>query len=499
MTIECVREALRSDQPAVVVEAPAGCGKTFEAALLASDLATTLSPGRQILLLAHTNAAVQEFSRHTECVGRAVRVATIDSFCLHLLEPYAACFDFPVPLHRHVGPGTGRIDFAELAPKAAEMLRRCPRVSRVLGIHYPMIILDEHQDARPDQHEVARRIAEAGGSRLRIFGDPMQAIYERHGTESVNWEDVVRESGGRLELITPHRWNDAPELGRWIMLAREALQAGRRLPLEELPQSVRVTRVSNMADAQFGRILPNFVSGPLHRSLDRAEGRVAVLTYSNRAVRDIDICAAGRLVINEGADFERAYIALEQASAAAGSPQQLAGVLMDLVQEISIGLDAGKRTTINNGLQRDRIIHRSRVVGPLLNCLERLYERPTPAGFCAAAGAILDGPPEWLSIRLPGVLRVLSRIRPHDDNPFEALDATIAAGKLRPFHPTLMASTVHKSKGMEFDHVCICPFSASHFPNNDFGRRLIYVALSRARRTIEIIAPGLGPSPLLGP
>lgn len=110
MTIERVRAALRSDTRTVIVEAPAGCGKTFEAARLATDLVPTLPVGREILLLAHTNAAVQEFARRTHGVRRAVRVATIDAFCLQLLEFYAAAIDLPVPLRRHVGLGGAVLD-----------------------------------------------------------------------------------------------------------------------------------------------------------------------------------------------------------------------------------------------------------------------------------------------------------------------------------------------------------------------------------------------------
>ena len=71
---------LRSEEPNVVVVAAAGCGKTYEAASLAIDLLNAAS-GCSVLLLAHTNGAVQEFARRTDG-ERARPCSTIDAFCL---------------------------------------------------------------------------------------------------------------------------------------------------------------------------------------------------------------------------------------------------------------------------------------------------------------------------------------------------------------------------------------------------------------------------------
>jgi superfamily I DNA/RNA helicase len=59
-------------------------------------------------------------------------------------------------------------------------------------------------------------------------------------------------------------------------------------------------------------------------------------------------------------------------------------------------------------------------------------------------------------------------------------------------------STVHKAKGLEYDHVMIGNFSAAHFGDDEMSRRIAYVALSRARRSITLLVPEQQPSPLLG-
>jgi hypothetical protein len=50
---------------------------------------------------------------------------------------------------------------------------------------------------------------------------------------------------------------------------------------------------------------------------------------------------------------------------------------------------------------------------------------------------------------------------------------------------------------LEYDHVLIGNFSASHFGNDEMSRRVAYVALSRARRSITMLVPADQPSPLL--
>jgi len=111
MTLETVRRALRSPVRNVLVEAAGGCGKTYEASELAADLGRDLPEGSEVLLLAHTNAAVQEFTRRTRGAGARVRSTTIDACCLDLLSPYAQRLALATPLRRWVGIGAGRIPF----------------------------------------------------------------------------------------------------------------------------------------------------------------------------------------------------------------------------------------------------------------------------------------------------------------------------------------------------------------------------------------------------
>ncbi|HYH17984.1 MAG TPA: UvrD-helicase domain-containing protein [Azospirillum sp.] len=500
MSLADLRRGLRSAAPTVLVEAPAGCGKTYEAADLARDIVDELPPGGQVLLLAHTNAAVQEFSRRTQGLRSCVRVTTIDSFCLELVEPYAAALGLPTPLRRAIGPGRDRIGFGQLAPKAMELLTRAPTIARLAAARHPLIILDEHQDARPEQHAVIRRIADVGAVRLRIFGDPMQAIYERGDERSIGWDEIEREADLRFRLGIPQRWRDAPDLGDWIMFARAELCSGRPLPLRECPPCVRVVRVPDLPDPGFGRGLPHLLSQPLQSFLRRrVDGRVAILARRNAFVWGLHMAAYRGVVVNEGSDCENAYWALDQAMAAVGNPEGLSAVLVALLDRISNGMTAARQRALAKALGEQGIaVGRNQEMRAFMLAFQPIYDDPGLCAFCAVAGAILRSPPEWLTIRLPEALRLLGQLRPADgEDPRDALDATIMARKQAPRRPTRSVGTVHKAKGWEFDHVLIGGFSASHFADDLQGRRLAYVALSRATRSVEILVPGMAPSPLV--
>lgn len=500
MSLAAVRAALHSEMRNVLVEAPAGCGKTYEAAELATTIGSQLNSGREVLLLAHTNAAVQEFARRTRHAAARVRATTIDAFCVDLLAPYAAAIGLPTPFRRSVGLGTGRIPFSELAPKTVELLTRCPTISKLLAYRYPFIILDEHQDASANQHAVVATIQRSGRCLVRVFCDRMQAIYESGTGHAITWDHLLAESDEVVVLETPQRWRDEPELGVWIQRARTELKAGNPLPISEAPRSVRVSSLAGVQCAGFGRGNAGALAGPLQRALRNCTGSAAVLSRHNNHVWSLHVAAGGRLKLNEGAEFQDAYTLLEDVVAADGNPSGMATCLVDHLASVSSGLDQAKRSTIASALMPDRIEYgRNRILLGFLQQLGQLYERPDLWGFCEVVRQIVNAPPEWMTIRMPMSMRLLAQIRPvAGDNSAECLDEVIA--RLKAVAPRLQrsASTVHKAKGLEFDHVFVGNFSAAHFGNDELSRRIAYVALSRARKSLTFLVPANNPSPLLG-
>jgi DNA helicase-2/ATP-dependent DNA helicase PcrA len=492
------RAAIRSDLPRVAIEAPAGCGKTFEAVGGAGALSQGFPDGRELLLLAHTNAAVGEFRRRVRQSGVRVRACTLDAFALEIVARYAQPLGLPAPVVP--GDGPNQVAFRDLAPKAVELLRRAPTLARAIGRHYPVVFVDEHQDTRVEQHELIMLIVEAGGARLRTFADPMQAIY---GIDPlVDWDHHCREADRVERLEDPHRWEEEPQLGEWIMLAREAMRNGRVLPLGSSPGCVRELRVRELTDVRnpSSRQVQPALLGPLNGVVRGLEGSVAVLTRYNAHVRGLNSSLRGSVVIQEGAEFRPAYTALGRAEDSLGDRQAMALALIDLLAETCTGLTKDHMRQLDDSLLPDSIDRgRRQRIRPLLDCLEPLYATPDLDAWCRALACILTHPPDWLRIDLPLNLQVVAQLHPSDEDSARVL-LDIATRRRREGapHPHRCVSTIHKAKGQEYDHVIVVNCGESGFPDTGEGRRLIYTAMSRAKRSLTLVVPGEGASPLVG-
>lgn len=497
MGLSEVREALRSAAPLVVVDAPAGCGKTFEAVGCAIELAAGLRDFQEVLVLAHTNAAVSEFKRRAHRAEARIHATTLDAFALGLVAPYAAALDLPSPLMP--GSRPDEVPFSRLAQIGLELLKRAPSIAAAIAGHYPVVLLDEHQDTRREQHDLSMELGR--NARVRIFGDPMQAIYGFGGDALVDWEAVADAANFRTTLVDPQRWAHAPELGGWILAAREALRTGARLPLEMAPPRVRVIRIGNLDDVpnpNFSGVVPAIIPA-LRNRLRELEGSIAVLTRSNAHVRGLYSAVRGSLVVQEGVDFGDAQAALAAAEAAIGDPAALAIAAVGLLESTCRGLNADVRSQLRASLLPNRLDRGNRRrIAPLLDALEPLYATPDLRTWCRAIESVLRRPPEWLKVDLPAGPQLLAKLRPQNgERPREALDAAVRHRQNAGPPRGSCVSTIHKAKGQEFDHVVLAHCSASPFPDTPDARRLLYVALSRARKSITLLVSGRAPSPLL--
>ena len=273
MSDDSVRASLRSDAPLVVVEAPAGCGKTHQGADYAREIAVAGGSSR-CLILTHTHAACSMFSDRTKGTGSRIEIRTIDSVIAHIASSYHAGIGLPADTVAWVRQR--KDGYAELALKVAAILRRHPMIAASLVQRYPVVICDEHQDSSGDQHAVIMALLNQG-ARVRIFADPMQKIFRVKAvgpSPSYDWAELTRQAQVFDELNTPHRWaSGCPELGQWVLKAREALKAGGKIDLRNgLPPSVS---------------LPAFLSGPEDDRCLRKESVVAPDTNPLQRYRPI--------------------------------------------------------------------------------------------------------------------------------------------------------------------------------------------------------------------
>ncbi len=487
-----VEDSLASNAPFVLIEAPAGCGKTHTACDYARAVAGELSEGQRVLVLAHSNAAVGEFRSRTEDIRLLVKVATFDSLSLSIIAPYAQALGLPYPLR--VGTRADQILAETLAPRAADLLARCPAVAQMLARLHPAAILDEHQDANRSQHAIAMALRDAG-SIVRAFADPMQRIFVSEA--EFPWVELVVDADLTDELTQPHRWAHDLELGQWILDARARLAAGGRIDLRTAPPSVRMSIVPGPDIGNYGFGAPNGYFGPI-RAMP-AGGTGALLTARVRHMRTLRTASMGRAEYYEGSDLDHMYQTFDLCEQNKGNPEAIATALLSLLGDISTGLTAEYRRRIDASLRNDRIDYgRPHTVKPILDALSVLYESPDIFGAARVCRVLLARMPPFLHVLRPAALRNFSALLPGPDEPYDQLQAAVTGYKLTIQMADTVVATVHRSKGHQFEHVLISNVSVTHFPDDDEGRRLLYVAVSRCRRSLVILVPSDGRSPLIG-
>jgi UvrD-like helicase family protein/AAA domain-containing protein len=496
--LQDARQVLRSETRVVIVEAPAGCGKTYEAVALARDLLSNMKPRQQVLLLAHTNAATAEFrARLRNFTSASIFVTTFDSFALDLLRAYAGPLGLPARFR--VGPA-GAVPFVDLAPKLDTLLSRAPAIARHLAAHYPVVIADEHQDASRAQHGLIKLLLDAGVARVRLFGDPMQSIYDFDGN-LVEWKNVLALGDAVIQLEEPWRWRLTPVFGAWIMAGRRDLANGQRLRISGAARHVDIVRIDAQHDA------PHFMSGqpvqglkgPLIRILRRVDSSILILTRHNRHVLGVKRLLGTSAPVFEGADAELAYEFLDAVERCGGNPRRIGACVMRLLKGVSAGISTAialqvKEALMGNGVQ----VGRKRRIAAIGAALSVLYDDPSPWGACEAVRRISACPPTWLKIHLPECLRVLARVKKTENQtPSEVLDAVVQSRKRSGWIPSRSITTIHKAKGREADHVIVVHCAEGVLPDDEEGRCLLYVAITRARKSVTFIVPGTRATPLI--
>lgn len=503
MSDESVSEALRSTSALVVVEAPGGCGKTFQGARYARDMAPALGNGR-LLILTHTNAACDVFAARTRGLDRRVEIRTIDG----LIGEIAGAYHKALGLPADVGAWTRREadGYAVLGAKTAALLVAHPMIAATLAHRYPVIVCDEHQDASADQHAIVMALHSAGGL-LRIFADPMQQIFNSTQAEAAaaeqRWTDLKNAADRFEELDQPHRWaNTQPALGAWILAARATLRDGGQIDLTgNLPAGLTVHYADNTAPVHGGFNVETNLRQPIYARANGASG-LLVLTSQNATVAALRTFFGRRLPIWEGHVRDGLANLVSHTNANAGNPAKLAAGIVTFMRAVATGFSP---TAFGN-----RFVAEAQN-GCTANCTGK------PLHLQSMARHIVDSPDHRGVSRALAHLRELvaneqafAEVRVHHAREFaEAIQlskfdeadegfAEIARRRThaRPQLPRKAISTIHKAKGLEFENVMLLPCDAGNFSQTRSARAKLYVALSRATQNLMLVVSQVQPSPL---
>jgi DNA helicase-2/ATP-dependent DNA helicase PcrA len=501
---EAVREALRSDAPLVVVEAPAGCGKTHQGADYAREVAEEKS-GR-ILVLTHTHAACTMFADRTIGVGPRLEIRTIDSVIGQIAAAYHPGLGIsadPALWIRQQENG-----HAKLAIKVATLLTKHPMIAASLARRYPVVVCDEHQDSSGDQHAVAMALLDQG-ARLRIFADPMQEIFKKDddgegACSPYDWGELTGKAQRFETLDVPHRWKKGcPLLGEWTLKARAALKAGNKVDLRGgLPPSVEVVVAENAAQ----RNLEYQLSAQQRRRVDAFEhgqSSLLILTRYNVTARSFRGFFNRRIPLWEGhtrGGLEKLVNALTVAKGDCGA---LAAAVVQFMADIGKGFSPSAFGDRFEQESRERCKKECRGKPATIQELARfLVNEPDHHGIAkmlrrlfemkkkdpAFAGVEMDCHKEfWDAVALGDFATA-------DDGLAEITHRRTYA---HPKPPEKAISIIHKAKGLECESVIVMPCDATTFKDTRECRCLLYVAISRAKSRLMLVVSREKPSSLL--
>ncbi|WP_167760223.1 UvrD-helicase domain-containing protein [Paraburkholderia pallida] len=498
-------EALRAEVQRVVVEAPAGTGKTYQAASYARDATAGLRKGQRVLILAHTHSACDVFSSRTADLGGRLRIGTIDSLVATIAKIYHRAIDLPSDIHAwsiNRGPDC----YAELAQKVRLLLVRSPSVAGAVAERHPIVICDEHQDASSDQHDIVETLAQAG-AQVRFFGDPMQAIFntgrEREARE-LQWRELLATANAFERLDTAHRWaTGSPALGAWVLEQREHLRTGGRVDLRHgLPHGLRLLRADNRSP-RFG----GFQVTPAERrpidTLVRNSPNLLVLTAHNQMVFGLNAFWGARIPIWEGYTRSALGDLLAACRIRTGDPVALGRSVCTFLEAVGKGFSA---TAFGNRLIQELETNCAKPSrgkpAEIQSVAQLILQRPNHIGVGEAIDRVhhlMNDSENFRDTRvhLRKEFAEARRIQAHPEISTVLAGLSHQRGRRNDQVPSQAISTIHKSKGLECDRAILIPCDANSLAANQKNRCLLYVALSRSCEKLTLVVPEANPSPLL--
>jgi hypothetical protein len=500
MSDASVHDALRSSAKLVAVEAPGGCGKTYQGASYAREAANNIHPGR-LLILTHTHAACSVFHSRTLGLGSHVEIRTIDSLVSELTDAYHQGLGLPPDTAAWARRENDGYD--KLAVKAAALIKRFPAIPAAMSQRYPVVICDEHQDSTGDRHAIVMAL-HSHGSRLRIFADPMQTVFEHKifadGLPPLDWAALTTSADAFEKLDVPHRWKDGcPKLGAWILKAREDLKNGRTLDLQRgLPPSVVLVSAENAALKNL-----EYRPAPKHRApIDRFESTSASLLILSRyrdATQSIRPTFSRRIPLWEGHVRYALEEYVDAVTAATADRNAVAAAVTVFIQATATGFTGTDYVNtfledVANGCLRKRSGSRKAVQ----RLAQLIVDEPNHVGASNVLAQIAsDSAFSAVQLDCRREYHEAARLGSYECPQSGFREIARHRTYTRPQPPPKAISTIRKAKGLECKNVIVMPCDAKSFPDKPLARCLLYVALSRASHRLMLVIPPSNPSPLL--
>jgi hypothetical protein len=448
------------------VEMPAGTGKTH---LLAASAVIAAEERRRSLILTHTNAGVDAIRRRLATLGvkkGMVRVDTITSWAFALVRSYSDIAQLSVPeLPDWSLSGDYIIGATRVISSRA--------IREVHEVSFDLVLIDEYQDCTQEQHEFVLALAAAVPKTI-VLGDRLQAIFGFAGSLASWADDVLPLFPAHVTTVQPYRWKGHNEsLGNWLLNLRPQLVENATFDVAaQSPPGLRFVR----------RISPTTLSTVAY-SFRNVNESVLLLDKWPRDIASHASRLSGSYLVMEdmGGNFMRQQLQ----SLPSEGDYRLAAWLARFSKGCVIGLAGLDQTVLGRLDAGQGIGHYSRNgLADVLVALDCLRTDPTYECLVSVAATISG----TKGLRLyrweawhdtcEAIARTVENGEPVTDNLAWVRDRLRRTGRKS---TTRIASRTVLVKGLEYDHVIIADLAKFTDPRD------LYVALSRARKSITVI------------
>lgn len=453
------------------IEMAAGTGKTE---LLAACAAVAADGGDRSLVLTHTNAGVDAIRKRLRKFGASssmVRVETITSWAFKLARSYSGIAEVQVPA---VPDWTDSRTYVE----GATLVASVAAIRRVHEVSFGYLFVDEYQDCTVDQHELVVAIS-AGIPRTVVLGDRLQAIFGFEADRPLaDWDEHIAPTFKPKRVPqAPHRWRDHnPSLGQWLLDIRPSLVDGATFDFA----------------SQF---IPGLLWRPCTRSTSVQAINSATYRFSNTDESVVLLDKWAHDVANHASRLGGSFTVMEDVGGRfmserlAQLPTQgdplLASWLASLAKGCFVGLgglDARLLARLGRGLTVSHLKRNG--LGSVQAALDALVSNPNYDQLQASALAI-RAVPGLVLYRQEAWYDTFRAIAGSTENASSVqVSLTVVRDRLRRGGRSgrkRLASRTLLVKGLEFDHVIIANVQ------NFTDPRQLYVALSRARKSVTVI------------
>ncbi len=402
------------------------------------------------------------------------------------------------------------IDFDDMILACRHILTRHAQVREYWQKQFRAILVDEFQDVNTEQYEVLRLLTDGRG--LFVVGDDDQSIYGFRGSSPSIMQRFMTDFPGAVRIFLGFNYRCSAN----ICKAAGIMIRENRIRIEKAVQAVcppgdRVVLKGFKEDRQ----QLDYLADELARMTEEEQCRAAVITRTNLHVQKVaaflssrNITCAGKISASQAVletvlrDLEH-YRRLSMGMREGSLPRQSLYRVMNRPERYLLRSVADKEQIPVQRL-RDNILRQKGSVTELTEFLKDLFVLSTfdPEGFLRYLFDAM-GYGRWAQENLGSAYEVkkvqeeLLRLSRQFKDTGEMIEAAVRGREQHRKESSggVQIMTMHACKGLEFERVYLPALNEGIIPGRrcreaedlEEERRLLYVAMTRARQHLELL------------